>query len=382
MKIGILTLYYKNYNYGALLQSFSLVRVLKKMGVEAEQITYDHRFKSKLYFQFLEAKNSKGKEKCRKYWNVIKSISKYVVFPSVSTKLINRKRRINRFLLSIPHSQQKYDEKTIIESNDKYDKIICGSDIIWVMNSNPYLSALGFVSKGKKFSYAASMGAATVSDEWVERFTPWLWELNSISMRETGVVSQLNHSFPDKKVCAVLDPTLLLRRDEWDSLLSEGSIDSDYCLIYILSEDARQQKAAIEFTHSNNLKALTFPNIHNYIYYNQRQYGDIQDYSSDPLDFVRMIKNAKVVITDSFHAVLFSVIYHIPFWALKRDSEPQFVGRVESFLNDIDLQKQIANYEDLPSLVTPMVDFAPADSYIDKMREVSISYLKENLNEE
>ena len=93
-----------------------------------------------------------------------------------------------------------------------------------------------------------------------------------------------------------------------------------------------------------------------------------------------MIKNAEVVVTDSFHAVIFSTLFHKPFYVLKRETQKDYVGRVENFLEEIGLMSQMISAEELAAIDSvPEIDFSYADKVIAEKREASIKFLKDNL---
>ena len=378
---GIITEYYKNYNFGGSLQSFALQRYAEIITESCDQITYDHEYKSNIYWLLKGFQSSKGKEKANTAVYIIKSIVKLLILPVSNMRLIKRKRAIAVFSKSVPHSVGKYTANKIEKTIDLYVCFICGSDCVWNMTNNPYCTALGFVPDGKKkISYAPSLGSATIPEGWPEKYLEYVKRLDAVSVREKSIAEELQALIPEKEIFVAADPTLLFSAEEWQNFLPHRNNEKDYALHYILSEDMNQMQQALIYTSNCSLKSLTFPNIHNYIYFWQRKYGDIQNYSADPLDFVELIKNAEVVVTDSFHAVIFSTLFHKPFYALKRETQKDYVGRVENFLEEVGLISQMVSAEELAALDSvPKIDFSYADKVIAEKREASIKFLKDNL---
>ena len=141
------------------------------------------------------------------------------------------------------------------------------------------------------------------------------------------------------------------------------------------------QISSISFAESKGLKALIIPYVHDYIFFSQRKLGDIRKYRVNPFDFINLIKHAELIITDSFHAVIFSTIYHKPFYTFKRDSESQFIGRVENFLRDTHLEKQMISLSEVCSKDIPSIDYFYADTHINKQRLLSIKFLEDSIFE-
>ena len=162
MKIGILTKYYGNKNYGGLLQSYALVQYLRQKGYDAEQISFKEKDCPgiKRYFfgitrltllniLLLVCKKLKEKKLSRVY----KDISTVTI-----SNLKARYAALEEFQYFIPHSDKIYDSNTISECNDAYDIVIVGSDQVWNLEWYNQEYFLDFVEKRqKKISYAASM---------------------------------------------------------------------------------------------------------------------------------------------------------------------------------------------------------------------------------
>lgn len=380
-KTAIVSLFYRNNNYGAQLQAFALQRYLSNQNFDCEQLTFDFQEHSKCYWFIQNIKQSSGKEKVNAIIILIKNIVKQVLMPVTLYKIKKRKKQFEDFSKKVPHSLKIYNESNIKESVSDYDTFICGSDCIWLDCSYTDTFTLAFVPEEKrKISYAASLGSEHLPEHWEEKYLDNVSKLHAVSVREKSIADDLQKLLPEKKIYTVADPTLLLTAEQWSKYIPDERINGKYVFIYILSEDENQQNEAIRFCKNNSITSLTFPNIHGFIHFDQKKYGDIKNYSADPFDFVNLIKNADVVITDSFHAVVFSILFHKPFYALKRDTDKMFVGRVENLLNDTGLLSQMKTTEEFKCISDiPVIDFTKADEAIKEKRNYSIEFLKENL---
>ncbi len=378
---GIVTEYYNNYNYGGNLQAFALQKYVMDNLMQCEQIQFDYEYKPNLSKWILKFKSIKRKEKFKLVTNSIKSRTSKYIHPFSISLIKKRNSVISSFTKTIPHSKDIFTLSSINTADSLYDFFICGSDCIWDISNNPFYSALGFVNDGKKkIAYAASAGCMYLPNGWSEKFLPYVKHLDAISVREKTIASELQSLLPDKKISTVVDPTLLFTRQEWDRFISPLDSISGFSLIYLLSENRSQAKSALTYSKKNGVKSLTFPNIQGFVHTWQRKYGEVQNYSADPFQFIELIRDSEVVITDSFHAVVFCVIYHKSFFALKRETHQEYVGRVENFLEDIGLSSQMITEEELNNINTiPKIDFSYADKVIEEKRRISIDFLKENL---
>lgn len=381
MKIGIISQYYNSKNYGGNLQAFALQKRIENMGFSCEQICYDRKYKSMLYYLLRDIKHAKPKELPSLFINLGKYIVKCLLLFKDYVMTRKRRKTFSAFSESVPHSADKYYVDTMNSLNDVYDTFIVGSDCVWNETENPVAVCLSFAKKEKrKISYAASLGCSSIPVDWADKFLSGIKHFDSISVRESSIADELKTLIPEKEISVTVDPTLLFTADEWNSFLPEPKSKEKYAFIYILSEDEYQCKKAEEWAHSMGLKTHVFPHINNVMNYWQRSYGDIRDFTSGPLEFVSLIKNADVIITDSFHATVFSVLFHKPFFAFTRKTRKDFVGRVENFLDDTGLTSQLIDTDELSGIShLPKTDFSYSDSVIEKKREESLKYLKEKL---
>lgn len=138
-------------------------------------------------------------------------------------------------------------------------------------------------------------------------------------MRERSSVPILENNIGEK-VEVVVDPVLLLSKEQWDKEMRPTSIKDRYVFCYLLGEGYENREAVKAFALRMNCQLVTVPHIIN-VNEQDRNFGDIQDYTSGPAEFLSLIKNAEVVITDSFHATVFSMIYHKPFYVLERTTQ-------------------------------------------------------------
>jgi len=340
-RVGILTHYYHNNNYGGNLQAYALATYINMLdGYEAEQIAFQFEGNPNKPIILRELIQKKTKRLvCKMFLHPKWTAKKIIHIASINSikcclySFINSKYR-KRFDIreaairsfnecKIPHSKSNYSQDNISASNALYDIFVVGSDQVWSGCSEAF--ALGFVEKGKgKLSYAASISRQSISEEHSYFLRERLRDYDSISVRDVTdfqIVSKLT----SKDVQIVLDPAFLLTREEWDKIVPARSYcDEPYVFCYYLGNSESVKKLTKKFAKEKGLKLITLPHFidnSNAFIKNDFLFGDIQEYAISPADFVGLIKNAEYVFTDSFHAAVFSLIFQKEFFVFDRVSK-------------------------------------------------------------
>ena len=379
-KTGILTLYYNNMNYGGLLQAFALPFVIQKhIGIPAEQIRYPQQNTD------TDLCTSKSK----------KSLSIYQLGINFFSALTSNKRSIRKesfleFMNDIPHSRNIYSHETIQQCNSNYEIFICGGDQIWngeMIGEDLDVYTLQFVNQGqKKISYSPSVAISHMSKQVEDCLGKGLLGIDRISVREKRSLDILKR-LSDKKIEVVVDPVLLLTKSEWLEQSRPTKINGKYILCYLLGDSITQRKAVEIISKRLKLRIVTFPHI---LVNNVRKcdlfFGDIKDYTSGPRQFLDLINNAEFVITDSFHACVFSMIFETPFIVFERNKPSEkgnMNSRIYDFLEEYHLENQLVNVEKAMNLSRiPEVDYSFAHEHWFHRRNDSIEYLTRALFDE
>ena len=379
-KTGILTLYYNNMNYGGLLQAFALPFVIQKhIGIPAEQIRYSQQNTD------TDLCTSKSK----------KSLSIYQLGINFFSALTSNKRSIRKesfleFMNDIPHSRNIYSHETIQQCNSNYEIFICGGDQIWngeMVGEHLDVYTLQFVNQGlKKIAYSPSVAISHMSKQVEDCLGKGLLGIDRISVREKRSLDILKR-LSDKKIEVVVDPVLLLNKSEWLEQSRPTKINGKYILCYLLGDSITQRKAVEIISKRLKLRIVTFPHI---LLNNVRKcdlfFGDIKDYTSGPRQFLDLINNAEFVITDSFHACVFSMIFETPFIVFERNKPSEkgnMNSRIYDFLEEYHLENQLVNVEKAMNLSRiPEVDYSFAHEHWFHRRNDSIEYLTRALFDE
>ena len=263
--------------------------------------------------------------------------------------------------------------KDLAELNQQYDAFTCGSDVIWKESMNLRIGAyfLDFAEK-YHFSYAASFGKAEISDDYLRFIAEKIDRLDMISVRESSAV-QIVKRCTKKPVKVVADPVLLVDRANWEQIAEKTDSSDPYIFVYVthLNDTIKQFLAKLkEVTGLRIMWAVAGPK-------QAFRQGLIQ--VQKPERWLGLLCNAEYVITNSFHATAFSVLFHKKFFTVVAGEKNQGINvRMNDFLNMVNLGDRI--YSSVPErLNLSEVDFKEADDRIFALKEESLAYLRENL---
>jgi len=337
MKIAILTQPLHT-NFGGTLQNFALQRVLKEMGHTVETIDYDWGQASDL---------KKILSFCKNYFLGKKP---NLFFFNSELDYISKKHNLfishNIFL-----SNKILDTSTLVNyfEEKKFDAVIVGSDQVWRVAYSPkienfFLDFLIGNKEIKKIAYAASFGL----DEWQFSAEDTFYiknlikEFNYISVREDTAVT-LCKNFLDLDVEHVLDPTLLLKKDEYIKLFDCTKFSRGGIFSYILdnNEDKIEKidllcktldkKSFICMPKKTKKEKIFINNREDYVYPNIEEW-------------IGSFYKADYVITDSFHGTVFSIIFNKPFIAISNNERG--ATRFKSLLNFFNLEDRLVDAKD------------------------------------
>lgn len=372
-------MYYENYNYGGLLQAYALPLVLgKELKIDAEQIR----------FSLWVAEDSVKKSQSARL-NTVYHMGIDCVSWLLRKKMHTRQAAFRRFMEDVPHSEDVYDYQSIAGCLQKYQALICGGDQIWnVCNGIHNLSVftLSFAPGNMtKVAYAPSMAVPEMDNDGRNCMKQGLEGLTAVSVRERRSVDILK-SITDQKIEIAADPVLLMTETSWERELRQPDIEGKYILCYLFNDSVPQRKAIRRLSRKFKLKIVTFPHIlANAVRKCDLFFGDIHDYTSGPREFLGLMKNAEFVITDSYHACVFSMIFQTPFAVLARHKASEkgnMNSRIYDFLEEYHLNRQFVTEDTLTQLdAIPKIDFSYAHEHWKQRREESLQYLEKALKD-
>lgn len=381
-KVGIITILKCN-NFGAELQAYATQKKLRLMGYDAEIIDM-------LYYKHPDFKKTKlsrpfvkqtMKEKVTEFvkFSILNPII-YNIIPLFSKKMRIRNKKFDNF-----HKENTKLSKTyrtidsLYNKCDDYDAYIVGSDQVWNpgtgMNIEPYF--LSFTPKGKKrISYASSFGVTRIPTQYVDKFKKLLNGLDFISVREEAGV-KIVEEVAQRKAELVLDPTLLLDKEEWKKCSSGYNPNNEgYVLIYEVHPSEKIQQLALDYAQKNNLPVYRV-GVRGMFNWETKGITNLVDIG--PADFVSLFENADIVFTNSFHGTAFSVNLGRNFYTvLSRAGKKN--SRMTSLLSIMELESRILFQEDDEKISYEKYDVSKVQELLKAEREKSIGYLKTALN--
>lgn len=372
MKIKTITCQHV-YNYGASLQAYALQSYLMSMGHEVEII--DYRLPNHNRYELFSISPN------GKIYPLLKKIPllRYVLSPIQHRWMLRtwgRKKSFDTFDRMYLNLTRTY--RTIYELRQnppEADIYIAGSDQIW----NPtYLNGtdLGYYldfgqDSVKRVSYAASFGVDKISKQHQEFISHELKKFNLVSVREIEGVNILNDLGIHAELC--VDPVFLLNASEWKNRLNIKENLKDYILLYDFSHDDENI-----MNYTKKLSELTNCKIISLNDYSNATYADYQVNNAGPIEFLSYILNARFVISNSFHATAFSVIFHKKFvvYPLRKQKNSsrmtsllQMSNLMERYMlkEDFDIDSEI-NWQEVDKLLNDRIN--NSKSYIRKILDL------------
>ena len=363
-EVAIITLHYSD-NYGSVLQAYALQTYLEKnRTINVSIIDYIQKYDA-VNYKFFRTELYRKRPQA--------FLADLLYFGK------NRKRKASfeSFRKNYLHmTAEKYDSVKQLESlNEGIDGFICGSDQIWNFDCTNGLDPAYFLSFAaadkKKISYAASFGQTQFAIDDIDKVKKYLQTFDLISIREKSMQEVLEREI-ERPVQVVLDPTLLLCREEYDKLCDENlrkRIEKPYIFVYMLEENLELLKYAKRYAEQTALKLVYISNISKKGQLVLKKYKNA--YGVDPGNFLTYIKYAECIITNSFHATVFSVLYEKKFCTFKtKHSFPRMLDLLDNLkLNDRIFDDKFDMNKD--------IDYKMANDHLEKMRENSYLYLKE-----
>lgn len=375
---GILTLYKGNRNFGGLLQAYALQKVVSGFGIACEQISYTLSptpIKQKL-------KNSTEQrllgQNLQMVWQLL---CKKAVAGTLSRyskrQCRERMQHFSEFEQEIPHSDYTYNVQTV-NGCGPYDAFITGSDQVWNGGIDLETFSLHFAS-GDTFclSYAASYAGDSCSNWQKHILSESLNKFKAISVRERSLAEYLGQ-FVKKPISVVLDPVLLLDSKQWEQVLSPIRVTKPFVFCYLLGNTIWHRKFAKKVSNDLHCTLITLPfAINGEFRFEDVNFGDIQDVSSGPKEFLWLIQHASCVVTDSFHALAFSILFNKNVWALPRYQAVQKNRRILDILHVFDLQQRFIGKNEWETTEANLeIDYSKVNQMLTKQRQASLEFLK------
>lgn len=268
-------------------------------------------------------------------------------------------------------------EEAIKVAND-YDAVIAGSDQIWNTGAPDFSEA--YMLPGvtpRKIAYAISFGSFSAESE-LQRYRKEIDSFYRISVREESAQKHLEQQ-TSKTVSVTVDPTLLLDKEDYLTFTNaEPLIKGDYIFFYSISYPDEVMRAAKQIADKMGLPIVTvFTSFHTITC---ERHGIKVLYDAGPQEFMNLVDNSKLVLTNSFHGTAFSIVLHKPFFHVCKtiDGAMQRDDRIDNIIDMLGIQDCNIG---INAQITgaPVIDWDEVDQKRHDMRDQSLTFLHDAL---
>lgn len=363
--VAIIT-YHGAYNYGSVFQAYATQEALKKLGYDTCIINYRMKEQKRYYSLY------------RTSYGMKIFLKDLLQFP-IQNKRAYRNQRFEDFISNYLNLSQEVDEpEKVNEIVNDYQVLLSGSDQIWNKNSNELFNApdeymkpyFWAGCKGKKISYASSIGNMTLED--LEKKSDELKGFQHLSSREK-IGANIIESIVQKKVQTVLDPTFLLTKQEWEDRFCSPKKER-FVLFYSLNGIKMINEWTKNLENLSNGLAVVIKVITPFAYMHSKNKNIINVPDMGPIEFINAIYNAEMIITDSFHGTALSINLNKKFFVLCNEGSTEY--RKKELLEKFKLENRIIkNYRELLNRLDEKIDYESVNYLIEKNRIESNAYL-------
>lgn len=325
MRVGILT-FQNTTNYGAMFQAYALQTFINQY-CACEILNYTNStLKDRYEINPFKAKSIKDFVKKSLHYKENKK--NMLIFDEFKRRKLNI-------------SDEEYNENNIAKADLKYDLFIAGSDQVWNFKLTNYDRNyfLTFASnKAKRNSYAASLGVSKLNESDEQFLKELITQQNNISVRENEGKNLINDVISEKEKNMInvnIDPVFLLSLKDWDKLIGNVNVTyNNYLFIYEVAYIPEILEFAKKIAKDKNLKILYVSAS------NKKLSGAITLKNITPLQFLKYIKNAEIIITSSFHGMAFSVIFNKIFYYGIPKNKANFGSRLNNLAKVLKLESR------------------------------------------
>lgn len=304
---------------------------------------------------------------------------------AISTERRRQRKTYEDFIYTnIKMSKKFHRYEDLVEYSKKFDAVVCGSDQIW----NPYywgkdsVYYASFVSENQRISYAASIGTIDIDDNSLTLISSKIRHMRAISVREESAAQMLKERAGiNAKV--VVDPTFLMTREWWNTYSALPLQEQDYILTFFFDNSLGCREFAKRLGEKYRIKLINIPETSSDVKSTIDKWSNL-----GPHEFASAFRNAKYIVTQSFHGVVLSILYRKEFFVLDRTTEFAVSGlmsRITDMLKRFGLEDRIIqgteNLNDIDRAIDYEKVYMKIDQYAEEGRRFLIEALEEVTNE-
>ena len=381
-KIGICACY-DSPNYGSMLQAYATQVAIDELGYESEYIVY----KKKKSFSFVIKQIPRLFNKNLMFDKMLVLKKKIALkkHPDIKAKDQVRQKAFKRFKENYygRFSKPYYGYEELKKGAENYSTVLVGSDQLWTPGglATNFYNLMFVPEKINKVSYATSFGVSSIPWYQVKRTKQYLERINHLSVREVKG-AELIKNIANLKAAVVVDPTLLLTKDDWEKRIPyKRLVKEPYIFCYFLGENTSHREIAKELSKKTGKKIVCTPFLDSFVN-TDVNFGDEQLFDISPDDFMNLIRYADYILTDSFHGSVFSIIHHKQFVVLNRflDGGQSRNSRIDSLCKILGLENRRYNPDvDIKSQIEAPIEYMLVEEKKEKIRQKSLEFLANSL---
>lgn len=371
--VSIITLH-KVRNYGSVLQTYASQKFFEEIGFNASIIDYCSQ-------RFVE--NNRIEDEYERFKFKYKNPIIKILFILLMNPSLKKQRRIFETFLeeNVRLSDEKYYNIEELQSNPPEADILCtGSDQVWNSETNGFIERPFYLDFGDRdicrIAFSASFGRKELSKNEMKYIKPMLMKYSGIGVRESSGMEILK-DIGFENYANTLDPTLAVNPNIWQNM-ADDSVKKlgEYILIYEFGKKSNIEQYAKRLSEKTGLPILRIG-----YWYHKKYKGEYNFILPTVQEFLGLIKNAEYVITNSFHACVFSTIFKRNFFAVYPE---QFGIRLKDYLDMIDMQHcHLKNVSDIDNRIVDFeIDYEKVELILNDMRKNTQKYIKELVQKE
>lgn len=371
-KIGVIT-FHESDNYGTCLQAFAVTKIVEQLGYDCEILNYRRQSIPSQTPSLLSR---------MKYMLKAYGIRNLGMRKEVAAQQKKQKERFEDFRKEhLEYSTASYHSgEELRQCVDQYDAFVTGSDMVWCSDRSESLDVyfLQFAPKNKRIAYAPSFGSAQICGDLKPAYQKYLAEFEHLSCREESGVALIKE-LAEREAALTVDPTLACNKSVWESFTAEKVPNGPYILVYMFEGMPTWLRKTVRKVAARYQAEILEVPMGAKQWCNSIRKG--QDGIS-PSNFVALFKNAKFVFTNSYHGLMFSLIFNKQFFVISRDNGghwAQFEDRLTGILRMIHCENRVLCKNQKADL-SGLVDYRQVNTKLDQLKADSLVYLNNALH--
>ena len=363
MTTGLVT-FFRHHHYGAQLQAYAAMRAMTELGHPCQIIDYRPEYDAGLNDLF-----RKGGLRAQ-----LTNVHTAAHFAAMRRRGARFDAFVSEHMTLTPQRYTTYEQ--LCNTPPDLDVFVSGSDQIWNPNIFPnkqfdpaYL--LGFAGERRRISYAPSFAVSELPEDKAKQLKEHLDSFSALSVREKRGQALVEHC-TGRTPRVVLDPTLLLRREDWAELAVAPKEKRPYILCYFVSDPGAAAPYAKALSERTGLPIVQLAGARRKI----DGCGKLV-FDAGPREFLGLFQNADYVVTNSFHGAVFSLQFGRPFFTSMspRELANPTDSRIYSLLSRLGCADRVIGLDSTADVDAPM-DYDAINTKLEEARADSLAYLK------